>query len=178
MNKKLTIIEKLRLAFSEEEQVVEVEFAEFKTADGMTLKVSEIKEGEIVSVVSGEGDEMTEEVAGEGSYTLEDGREISLDAEGKITEIKEAEAEAEAEAEPLEMSAIIEAVKESNKEDNEVLMSALNDIAKTLLEQEERIENFAKAPAKAPKKVGKKQDKKQKELSPLEQLAEFRAAQK
>ena len=176
MNKKLTIIEKLRLAFSEEEQVVEVEFAEFKTADGMTLKVSEIKEGEIVSVVSGEGDEMTEEVAGEGSYTLEDGREISLDAEGKITEIKEAEAEAE--AEPLEMSAIIEAVKESNKEDNEVLMSALNDIAKTLLEQEERIENFAKAPAKAPKKVGKKQDKKQKELSPLEQLAEFRAAQK
>ena len=176
MNKKLTIIEKLRLAFSEEEQVVEVEFAEFKTADGMTLKVSEIKEGEIVSVVSGEGDEMTEEVAGEGSYTLEDGREISLDAEGKITEIKESEEEEE--AEPLEMSAIIEAVKESNKEDNKVLMSALNDIAKTLLEQEERIENFAKAPAKAPKKVGKKQDKKQKELSPLEQLAEFRAAQK
>ncbi len=174
--KKKSIIEKLRLAFSEEE--VKVVLAEVKTADGTTLKASDFKEGEVVSVVSGEGDEMKEEVSPEAEYVLEDGRKITVDAEGKITAIEEAAKEDEGKEAPLEMSAILEAVKESSAKDNEVLMSALDNIAKVVLEQEERIEKFAKAPAKPAKKVDKAVAKAKGKYSALEEIAKHRAAQK
>mgnify|MGYP003657864507 FL=1 len=175
MKKELTTIEKLRKVFFSE-VVEDVAFAEFKTSEGLTLKVSEIKEGEAVTVVTGEGEEVSEALSGEAEYVLEDGTKVSVDAEGLITKVEAGEEEKPEEA--LEMSAILEAVKEAGAEDNKVLMQAIDDIAKIILDQEERIETFAKAPA-APKKVeGKKSNSKKKELRPLEGLQAFRAAQK
>ena len=75
---------------SKEVEVVEVKFAEVKVADGTILNIEgEVAEGSIVSIISEDG----QEVSKEADYTLEDGRTIKVDAEGKITEIVEAPAE-------------------------------------------------------------------------------------
>ena len=173
--KKVSILDKIRLAFSEEEAVVE--FIEVKTADGVVLKVAKLEEGEVVSLVSGEGDELKEEVSGEAEYTLEDGSKISVDAEGKIITVTAGEEEAPEEA-PLEMSVILAAVKEANAEDTAVLLKAVSDLSQVVLDQEARIEAFAKAPAAPKKDAGKKSvGRPAKELSPLQAIAAFRAAQ-
>lgn len=179
MKEKLTIIEKLKLAFSEEVVTEEViaEFVEVKTADGVALKVAKLEEGEIVSVISGEGEEAKEEVSGAADYVLEDGTKVSVDAEGKISKVEAGEEEPK-EEEKLEMSAILEAVKEATKGENEILMSAIDKLSLVILDQEARIEKFAKSPAAVKKEVAKAEKKSVKaRLSGIEGIAAHRAAQ-
>jgi len=184
----MTLIEKLKLAFTEEAPVEEVvteeavvEFLEVKTADGVSLKVAKLEEGEVVTVITGEGEEATEEVSVAADYILEDGTVISVNEEGLISkvEIKEEEATEEAPVEEkLEMSAILTAVKEELKGENDILMKAIDKLSLVILDQEARIEKFAKSPAATKKAVAKAEKKAVKtRLSGIEGIAAHRAAQ-
>lgn len=90
--KKLGVLAKQLLAFSEELEtpaVIELAEGEYKLADGTIVKCASLEVGQPVTLVTAEG----EVPAPEGNHTLEDGRVLTVDAEGKITAIAEAAAE-------------------------------------------------------------------------------------
>lgn len=79
---------------SEEVKEVEVVFADVKAEDGTILRTEgDLAVGSEVKIISEDG----EAVSGEADYILEGGKTIKVDAEGKVTEIVEAEEEAKEE---------------------------------------------------------------------------------
>ena len=89
MNNKEVIKQVKELIFGAE--TVEAAFLDVKTSDGMVLRVAEVKEGEVVTIISEDG----EAVSGEAEYVLEDGNTIAVDAEGMIVTITEPSEEEE-----------------------------------------------------------------------------------
>tara|TARA_R100000951_G_C2604457_1_gene169179 strand:+ start:117 stop:713 length:597 start_codon:yes stop_codon:yes gene_type:complete len=116
-------IENIKAMFSDEEKEIvlkdkpaEVEFADVTTEDGIILRTAEagMIEGEKVEIVSVD-EEGVETVAPavEGEYSVE-GKVVTLDAEGVIVSIVEAEEEAPKEEEVVE--AELSEVKEEKEE--------------------------------------------------------------
>ena len=119
-------IENIKAMFSDEEKEIvlkdkpaEVEFADVTTEDGIILRTAEagMIEGEKVEIVSVD-EEGVETVAPavEGEYSVE-GKVVTLDAEGVIVSIVEAEEEA-----PKEEEEVIEAELSEVKEEKEETM--------------------------------------------------------
>ena len=98
--------ERIKIALGLEEEVKEVTLAfEAKLVDG-TIIVSEADElavGAVLNILSEDGEQTP---LPEGTYELEDGAKFTVDAEGLVTEVAEAEAEEEeVEATEEELSA-------------------------------------------------------------------------
>ena len=119
-------IENIKAMFSDEEKEIvlkdkpaEVEFADVTTEDGIILRTAEagMIEGEKVEIVSVD-EEGVETVAPavEGQYSVE-GKLVTLDAEGVIVSIVEAEEEA-----PKEEEEVVEAELSEVKEEKEEVM--------------------------------------------------------
>ena len=87
--------ERIKIALGLEEEVKEVTLAfEAKLVDG-TIIVSEADElavGAVLNILSEDGEQTP---LPEGTYELEDGAKFTVDAEGLVTEVAEAEAEEE-----------------------------------------------------------------------------------
>ena len=130
------------LVFGEEEAL---EFMDVKTADGIVLRVQDLAEGQTVTIISEDG----ENVSGAADYVLEDGKTITVDESGVITAIAEGEVE---EVEELEQEAAFDAEPINNRleELTNALAGVLEKFAEVdgkLTEANERIEKFAVAPA-------------------------------
>lgn len=167
--KKNLLTEIKKLVFSE----VEEEFLDVKTAEGIVLRVSEVKEGEVVTIISEDG----ENVSGASEYVLEDGSKIIVDENGVITAIEtEVEEATEAPAEE-EMSDNDKAVAARLGEITEALAGVLSkfseqdDIIKL---QEEAIAKFAAAPSTEEKDAGRTVLVKHGKESALKALANYR----
>ena len=80
MNNK-EIIKEVKKLFNFNEE--ELAFLDVKTSDGLVLRVAKMEEGEVVTLISEDG----ANVSGEAEYTLEDGTVLVVDAEGTISTI-------------------------------------------------------------------------------------------
>lgn len=80
------------LKLSDEEEKTQVKLEALKTKDGVVVESEMFAEGDALFVVTEEGERVP---APEGDHTLEDGRMITVDAQGIITMVKEAGAEEE-----------------------------------------------------------------------------------
>ena len=123
--------ERIKVALGLNEEATEVKLAfEAKLADG-TIIVSEAEEmavGAVVNILSEDGEQTP---LPEGTYELEDGTKVAVDAEGVVTEV--AEAEAEEEEAPAEEEVEAEELAE---EDNEAkLFEEVGAVVKELLEE-------------------------------------------
>ena len=140
MNENKTLVEKIRvLVFGEEE--IEVAFLDVKTSEGIVLRVSEIKEGETVVIISEDGEIPTDAL----EYILEDGTKITVDEAGVITTIEAVESDEETPTDtPVdeEMSENDKAVAKQLGDIKEALSAVLDKFA----EVDGRIEGFAALP--------------------------------
>ena len=129
--------ERIKIALGLEEEVKEVTLAfEAKLVDG-TIIVSEADElavGAVLNILSEDGEQTP---LPEGTYELEDGAKFTVDAEGLVTEVAEAEAEEkEVEATEEELSAE-ETTEEITKEETTEaeLFAEVGAVVKELLEE-------------------------------------------
>ena len=76
-----------KIVFGEEEQEEVKEFADYKTNDGMVLRCDELAEGNTVSIISEDG----ENVSGAATYVLEDGKTIEVGEDGVIVSVADSE---------------------------------------------------------------------------------------
>ena len=158
------------LVFGEEE----LQFLDVKTADGVILRVQELAEGQTVSIVSEDG----ENVSGAGEYTLEDGQVITVDESGVITAIAEASEEVE-EVEEAMSEEVDNFAPLNEKIDNltNALAGVLEKFAEVdgqLKEANERIEKFAAAPASDEPVIEQAEPKRNGKEDALKALAQFR----
>ena len=129
--------ERIKIALGLEEEVKEVTLAfEAKLVDG-TIIVSEADElavGAVLNILSEDGEQTP---LPEGTYELEDGAKFTVDAEGLVTEVAEAEAEEEeVEATEEELSPE-ETTEEITKEETTEaeLFAEVGAVVKELLEE-------------------------------------------
>lgn len=128
--------ERIKIALGLEEEVKEVTLAfEAKLVDG-TIIVSEADElavGAVLNILSEDGEQTP---LPEGTYELEDGAKFTVDAEGLVTEVAEAEAEVAEEATEEELSAE-ETTEEITKEETTEaeLFAEVGAVVKELLEE-------------------------------------------
>lgn len=119
------------------ETIVEIALAEYELVDGTMVKCEgDLSVGKQLSVVTDEGDVP----APEGKHELTDGRVVSVDAEGVITEIEEvAEEEAPAEEEAAEEFETEETTIALNEDAVGRMMDALGNIAESITALEGRL---------------------------------------
>ena len=178
MSETKTIIDKVKaLVFDEEtpEVVEESKFLDATTTDGVAIKIEgeTLGVGATVSIVTEEG----EEVSGAATYTLEDGSTITVDEEGKISEVAE---EVEPEAEEVEEAQMEETVEETVNPLEEKVNS-LESKLDALLEKfsivedlKAKVDEFSKLPAEEEIKQVKKAPKVSRRENNLDALSKFR----
>jgi len=169
--KKDLLKEVKKLVFGEEE----LQFLDVKTADGVILRVQELAEGQTVSIVSEDG----ENVSGAGEYTLEDGQVITVDEAGVIVAIAEASEEVEEVEEAMSEDAVDNLAPLNEKIDNltNALAGVLEKFAEVdgqLKDANERIEKFAAAPASDEPVIESAEPKRKGKEDALKALAQFR----
>ena len=177
MNNKEVIKQVKELIFGAE--TVEAAFLDVKTSDGMVLRVAEVKEGEVVTIISEDG----EAVSGEAEYVLEDGNTIAVDAEGMIVTITEPSEEEEV-VEEEEMSEEVNPLEsriENLEQGIEKLLAGFSAIdesftAKDVLIDEltKKVEAFSKAPADEEIVVAKKTPLEEKKYNAINELRKFK----
>ena len=175
MNNK-EIIKEVKKLFNFNEE--ELSFLDVKTSDGLVLRVAKLEEGEVVTLISEDG----ENVSGEAEYTLEDGTMLVVDAEGTITaitveedEVEEEMSEVENEVNPLEgrianleegiekvLSMFSAQIEESEAKD--VIVKELT----------EKVEAFSKAPADEEIVVKKKTPLEEKKYNAISELKKYK----
>jgi len=96
----MNIVNEIKALFSKAEDVQEVKFADFKTTEGLIIRVEALEQGKLVEIMD-EAGTLTAATAGE--MTLEDGQVLVIAEDGTISEIKPAE-EAPAEEVAVEAS--------------------------------------------------------------------------
>ena len=178
MNNK-EIIKEVKKLFNFNEE--ELAFLDVKTSDGLVLRVAKMEEGEVVTLISEDG----ENVSGEAEYTLEDGTMLVVDAEGTISsitaveveeeEVEEEMSEVEDEVNPLEgrianLEEGIEKVLSMFSAQIEEL-EAKDSIVKELTE---KVEAFSKAPADEEIVVAKKTPLQEKRYNAINELRKFK----
>ena len=176
MNNKEVIKQVKELIFGAE--TVEAAFLDVKTTEGVVLRVSEVKEGEVVTIISEDG----EAVSGAAEYVLEDGNTISVDAEGVIVSVMETPTEEKEVAE--EMSEEVNPLEEriSNLEQGiEKLLAGFSAIDESIIEKDalikeltEKVEVFSKAPAEEEIVVAKKTPLEEKRYNAINELRKFK----
>ena len=166
---KKNLLEDVRkLVFGEEE----LEFLDVKTSDGVILRVQELAEGQTVTIVSEDG----ENVSGAGEYTLEDGQVITVDESGVITGISEEEVEEVEE----EMSEEVDSLAPLNEKIDNLtnalagVLEKFNEVDGQLKDANDRIEKFAAAPASAEPVIETVEPKRKGKEDALKALAQFR----
>jgi hypothetical protein len=169
--KKDLLQEVKKLVFGEEE----LQFLDVKTTEGVILRVQELAEGQTVSIVSEDG----ENVSGAGEYTLEDGQVITVDEAGVITAITEATEEVEEVEESMSEEPVDNLAPLNEKIDNltNALAGVLEKFAEVdaqLTEANERIEKFAAAPASDEPVIEPAEPKRKGKEDALKALAQFR----
>lgn len=168
---KKNLLEDVRkLVFGEEE----LEFLDVKTSDGVILRVQELAEGQTVTIVSEDG----ENVSGAGEYTLEDGQVITVDESGVITGISEDKEEVEEVEE--EMSEEVDSLAPLNEKIDNLtnalagVLEKFNEVDGQLKDANDRIEKFAAAPASAEPVIETVEPKRKGKEDALKALAQFR----
>ena len=177
MNNKEVIKQVKELIFGAE--TVEAAFLDVKTSDGIVLRVAEVKEGEVVTIISEDG----EAVSGAAEYVLEDGNTIAVDAEGLIVTITEPSEEEEV-VEEEEMSEEVNPLEsriENLEQGIEKLLAGFSAIdesftAKDVLIKElsDKVEAFSKAPADEEIVVAKKTPLEEKKYNAINELRKFK----
>jgi hypothetical protein len=177
MNNKEVIKQVKELIFGAE--TVEAAFLDVKTSDGIVLRVAEVKEGEVVTIISEDG----EAVSGAAEYVLEDGNTIAVDAEGLIVTITEPSEEEEV-VEEEEMSEEVNPLEsriENLEQGIEKLLagfSAIDDSfpanAFLITELSDKVEAFSKAPADEEIVVAKKTPLEEKKYNAINELRKFK----
>ena len=163
MKENKTLVERIKeLVFTDE--VVEQNFVDVKTSDGLVLRVESIEEGAVVTVISEDG----ENVSGASDYVLEDGVTISVNEEGVITSVTPAEDE-EAEVVEEDMNEETEVVTELTE-----ITEALEGIVSKFESVDKEVNKFAKAPADEEQEIGKTVIVKHSKQTALEALSNFR----
>tara|TARA_R110000850_G_scaffold64493_2_gene144755 strand:+ start:422 stop:946 length:525 start_codon:yes stop_codon:yes gene_type:complete len=172
MKEKKTLVERIKeLVFTED--VVEQDFVDVKTSEGLVLRVDSIEEGAVVTVISEDG----ENVSGASDYVLEDGVTISVNEEGVIISVTPAE---EAEVVEEDMSEEPEVVTELTEREIAVdaklaeITEALEGIVSKFESVDKEVNKFAKAPADEEKEIGKTVIVKHSKQTALEALSSFR----
>ena len=178
MNNK-EIIKEVKKLFNFNEE--ELSFLDVKTSDGLVLRVAKMEEGEVVTLISEDG----ENVSGEAEYTLEDGTVLVVDAEGTIStitavEVEEEEVEAEMsevedEVNPLEGR--IANLEEGIEKVLSMFSAQIEELeAKDVIVKEltEKIEAFSKAPADEEIVVAKKTPLQEKRYNAINELRKFK----
>lgn len=166
------LLEKVKeLIFTDE---VEETFLDVKTSDGVVLRVSEVKEGETVTIISEDG----ENVSGAAEYILEDGSTVVVDESGVITSVEEAAEEVEEVVEEEEMAEeeVVEEVVEANPLEDKVakLEESIEKILAQFEKVNEQVEKFAALPADEEVKIEKKLPTAFKKSDALEGLSKHR----
>ena len=177
MNNKEVIKQVKELIFGAE--TVEAAFLDVKTSDGIVLRVAEVKEDEVVTIISEDG----EAVSGAAEYVLEDGNTIAVDAEGMIVTITEPSEEEEV-VEEEEMSEEVNPLEsriENLEQGIEKLLAGFSAIdesftAKDVLIKElsDKLEAFSKAPADEEIVVAKKTPLEEKKYNAINELRKFK----
>ena len=177
MNNKEVIKQVKELIFGAE--TVEAAFVDVKTSEGIVLRVSEVKEGEVVTIISEDG----EAVSGAAEYVLEDGNTIAVDAEGVIVTITEPSEEEEV-VEEQEMSEEVNPLEsriENLEQGIEKLLAGFSTIdesftAKDVLIDEltKKVEAFGKAPADEEIVVAKKTPLEEKRYNAINELRKYK----
>tara|TARA_R110000824_G_scaffold51729_5_gene144038 strand:+ start:903 stop:1427 length:525 start_codon:yes stop_codon:yes gene_type:complete len=172
MEEKKTLVERIKeLVFTED--VVEQDFVDVKTSEGLVLRVDSIEEGAVVTVISEDG----ENVSGASDYVLEDGVTISVNEEGVIISVTPAEEE---EAVEEDMSEEPEVVTELTEREIAVdaklaeITEALEGIVSKFESVDKEVNKFAKAPADEEKEIGKTVIVKHSKQTALEALSSYR----
>lgn len=170
MSENKSIIEKVKELLFTEEEVVEQNFLDVKTSEGVVLRVSELSEGAEVMIISEDG----ENISGAAEYTLEDGTVVVVSEDGKITSVTEASEEDEVVEVEEEMEQ--EVVEDVNPLDDRIakLEKGIEDILSKFSEMSAKVEEFAALPADEEVVVGKKEFKKQSKDDALTALSKFR----
>ena len=182
MNNK-EIIKEVKKLFNFNEE--ELAFLDVKTSDGLVLRVAKMEEGEVVTLISEDG----ENVSGEADYTLEDGTMLVVDAEGTITaitvaeeedeEVEEEMSEVEDEVNPLEGR--IANLEEGIEKVLSMFSTQIEELeAKDLVVKEltEKVEAFSKAPAEDEIVVKKKTPLEEKRYNAINELRNFNKTKK
>jgi len=187
-------IENIKAMFSDEEKEIvlkdkpaEVEFADVTTEDGIILRTAEagMIEGEKVEIVSVD-EEGVETVAPavEGEYSVE-GKVVTLDAEGVIVSIVEAEEEAPKEEEEEvveeEMSEALPKWAESLMSRLEAIELANSNIAESMSAIDELskvVSTIANQPAEEEIKLSKTVSAKQKKANSRDEKLKFLSKRK
>ncbi len=112
MNKKKTILAKIKNIFQDEE--IETKFVDVKTEDGRILRVSDMEVGATVTEITEDGEKEVES----GSFELQGGVTINVE-DGKISEINKVDEKAEDEMTDEEEK-LEEVVEEIVKEEDEL----------------------------------------------------------
>ena len=177
MNNKEVIKQVKELIFGAE--TVEAAFLDVKTSDGIVLRVAEVKEGEVVTIISEDG----EAVSGAAEYVLEDGNTIAVDAEGLIVTITEPSEEEEV-VEEEEMSEEVNPLEsriENLEQGIEKLLAGFSTIddsftAKDVLIKKlsDKVEAFSKAPADKEIVVAKKTPLEEKRYNAVNELRKYK----
>ena len=175
MNNKEVIKQVKELIFGAE--TVEAAFLDVKTTEGVVLRVSEVKEGEVVNIISEDG----EAVSGAAEYILEDGNTISVDAEGMIVSIIETPAEEEVEEEMSEEVNPLESRIENLEQGIEKLLAGFSAIDESITAKDElideltkKVEAFGKAPAEEEIVVAKKTPLEEKRYNAINELRKYK----
>ena len=171
---KKTIIDKVKLLFSEIENKDEVKMIYYTTKEGLEVKIpegSELVEGTPLFVVSEDG---TDVPAPAGDYAIED-KIFTVDENGIIVSIAEVEVEVEIAPEPAEEEMSTEEVEATEEEVKEVetleevkiedlvkrideletLMSEMKDKLSSVSTLEEKFSKLSKEPAEKEVKLSK-----------------------
>ena len=175
MNNKEVIKQVKELIFGAE--TVEAAFLDVKTTEGVVLRVSEVKEGEVVNIISEDG----EALSGAAEYVLEDGNTIAVDEQGVIVSVMETPKEEEV---AEEMSEEVNPLEEriSNLEQGiEKLLAGFSAIDESIIEKDalikeltEKVEVFSKAPAEEEIVVAKKTPLEEKRYNAINELRKFK----
>ena len=178
MNNK-EIIKEVKKLFNFNEE--ELAFLDVKTSDGLVLRVAKMEEGEVVTLISEDG----ENVSGEAEYTLEDGTVLVVDAEGTIStitaveveeeEVEEEMSEVEDEVNPLEGR--IANLEEGIEKVLSMFSAQIGELeAKDVIVKEltEKVEAFSKAPADEEIVVAKKTPLQEKRYNAINELRKFK----
>lgn len=178
MNNK-EIIKEVKKLFNFNEE--ELAFLDVKTSDGLVLRVAKLEEGEVVTLISEDG----ENVSGEAEYTLEDGTMLVVDAEGTITsitvaeveedEVEEEMSEVEDEVNPLEGR--VANLEEGIEKVLSMFSAQIEELeAKDVIVKEltEKVEAFSKAPADEEIVVKKKTPLEEKKYNAISELKKYK----
>jgi len=176
MSETKTIIEKVKaLVFEDETPEVEAKFLDATTKDGVAIQIEgeTLEVGAVVSIVTEEGNE----VSGAATYVLDNGSTITVDEEGKISEVTEAVEEEDEAVEEAEMET--ETPEEVNPLEEKVanLESKLEEVLakfSVIEELKSKVEEFSKLPAEDEMENPKKDVKVSLRESNLDKLAKFR----